>query len=189
MTDEPEAGDGLNGAEGQADGSPEPEAAPGARAKRPVVSKGAVVVLVAGVVAVVVGGYFAEGITGYFALKGWAKNLPVDAVARFAENVAKGDVDAAMAQSFAGDMACEVEDGRIVTITPNEGDEAPVFAVEEILPTGGPVEPLVYHYAHRCVEVFVPTAGGGVASYMMIPSEGEWKIDLIDVVRGSSTES
>jgi len=158
-------------------GSPEPAASGPAR--RPAVSRGAVVALVIGLVALFPLLYFSEAIVGAVTLQAWSKAGAVATIQEFANAVQAGDE--AKLQSLAGPAGfkCTFESGRIVRLkTDAKAAQKPEIPTERALPTSfvpGPESRYLFGTKPPLLVLVLPAQEGRV-SFDMTRAQGKWRI-------------
>jgi len=171
----------MGDADTQQLGSPESqqESQPAAAAKRPPVSRDAVVVLVLGLVLLLPLLYFSEAIVGAVKLQVWSKAGALATVRDYVSAVRAGDE--AKLQTLAGPAGfkCTIENGRIVRLrTDARAAQKPEISVERAVPTSFTPDPESrYLFSSKPpLLVLVLPAQEGRVSFDMTRANGKWLI-------------
>jgi len=142
------------------------------------VGTGAALVLAVGAVCAVT--FWAEDLKAMYHLRVWDKSGPRAAVDAFVAALRASD-QAAVQKLCLSPQTLRVEEGKIVTLKPAPEPQTPPVAADSLLPSvsaGDQSVTIGYDYKpnRRFAKLELPAEAGGVVTFIVARSGGEWKI-------------
>jgi hypothetical protein len=139
-----------------------------------------IVVILVALAAVCAATYWAEDLQGMYHLRVWNKAAPRAAVDAFVQALRASD-QAAVQELCLSQQTLRVEHGKIMTLKPTAEPQTPPVVADSLLPTVSASDSSVtmeydYKPSRRFAKLELPAEAGGIVTFLVAPSGGEWKI-------------